>query len=159
MQSWFLRNSQRETSYLEFSNAYQKVRVCMQIAIVEQSQSFLKAHLLTLTDILQTEMKRESSLQASIYRHLQLAGYSKYLKGTGREEKVLSGNPNPSRAAAWGLLAAISHATHNDTGLLLAKFNISVPALFSAWESLTVGFFSPFASVTGEAGTVKQEQF
>lgn len=72
----------------------------MQIAIVEQPQSFLKARLLTLTDILQTEMKREGSLQVSIYRHLQLAGYPKYLKGTGREEKVLSGNPNPSRAAA-----------------------------------------------------------
>jgi len=48
-------------------------------------------------------------------------------------------------------LATISHRTYNVTGLLLAKFNISVPALLS--ESLTVGFFSPFASAAGEAGT------
>lgn len=38
--------------------------------------------LLTLTDTFPTE--RESSLQVSIYRHLQLAGHPKQLEGTGR---------------------------------------------------------------------------
>lgn len=31
-----------------------------------------------------SEIKREGSLQLSIYRHLQLGGYPKYLKETGR---------------------------------------------------------------------------
>lgn len=55
----FFRNSERETSYLELPNAYQKVRVCMQIAIVEEPQSFLKDPLLTLTDGLQRLRERD----------------------------------------------------------------------------------------------------
>lgn len=37
---------QREASYLEFPEAYQKVRVCMQIAMVQQPQSLLQRPLL-----------------------------------------------------------------------------------------------------------------
>lgn len=99
MQSWFVE-IQREASYLEFPKAYQKVRVCIQIATVQQPQSLLQKPLLSLTDLLQ--MKREGSLQVPIYtcRLLDIQNIWRGLAG----KKGLPGNPGPFRAAVWGLL-------------------------------------------------------